>query len=89
MVPGCSPSCSQEESAVATSPTSQTSLSPVGPKSFYPRQGATSKYLIGWRKPGGTINSVDFGKTRKRHQSDGLLGGQPQLRAQLRAQSPQ
>ncbi|XP_055720777.1 signal-induced proliferation-associated 1-like protein 1 isoform X2 [Salvelinus fontinalis] len=89
MGPGCSPSSSQEESALATSPTSQTSLSPGGPKSFYPRQGATSKYLIGWRKPGGTINSVDFGKTRKRHQSDGLLGGQPQLRAQLRAQSPQ
>uniref|UniRef100_A0A3P8XK87 Signal induced proliferation associated 1 like 1 n=1 Tax=Esox lucius TaxID=8010 RepID=A0A3P8XK87_ESOLU len=89
MGPGCSPSSSQEESALATSPTSQTSLSPGGPKSFYPRQGATSKYLIGWRKPGGTINSVDFGSTRKRHQSDGLLGGQPQLRAQLRAQSPQ
>ncbi|CDQ68078.1 unnamed protein product [Oncorhynchus mykiss] len=89
MGPGCSPSSSQEESALATSPTSQASLSPGGPKSFYPRQGATSKYLIGWRKPGGTINSVDFGKTRKRHQSDGLLGGQPQLRAQLRAQSPQ
>uniref|UniRef100_A0A673YFQ0 Signal induced proliferation associated 1 like 1 n=1 Tax=Salmo trutta TaxID=8032 RepID=A0A673YFQ0_SALTR len=89
MGPGCSPSSSQEESALATSPTTQTSLSPGGPKSFYPRQGATSKYLIGWRKPGGTINSVDFGKTRKRHQSDGLLGGQPQLRAQLRAQSPQ
>ncbi|XP_014066410.2 signal-induced proliferation-associated 1-like protein 1 isoform X1 [Salmo salar] len=89
MGPGCSPSSSQEESDLATSPTTQTSLSPGGPKSFYPRQGATSKYLIGWRKPGGTINSVDFGKTRKRHQSDGLLGGQPQLRAQLRAQSPQ
>ncbi|KAK1894371.1 Signal-induced proliferation-associated 1-like protein 1 [Dissostichus eleginoides] len=52
--------------------------------------GATSKYLIGWRKPGGTVNSVDFGNTRKRHQSDGLLGGQPQLRANLRgSQSPQ
>ncbi|KAJ3613158.1 hypothetical protein NHX12_019410 [Muraenolepis orangiensis] len=57
--------------------------------SFYPRQGATSKYLIGWKKPGGTVNSVDFSNTRKRHQSDGLLGGQPQLRANLRgAQSP-
>ncbi|KAM3871035.1 signal-induced proliferation-associated 1-like protein 1 [Diretmus argenteus] len=79
----------QEEPAAATSPTSQSSLSP-GPKSFYPRQGATSKYLIGWRKPGGTVNSVDFGSTRKRHQSDGLLGGQPQLRANLRgSQSPQ
>ncbi|XP_014033092.2 signal-induced proliferation-associated 1-like protein 1 isoform X1 [Salmo salar] len=89
MGPGCSPSSSQEESALTTSPTSQTSLSPGGPKSFYPRQGATSKFLIGWRKPGGTINSVDFGNIRKRHQSDGLLGGNPQLRAQLRAQSPQ
>ncbi|XP_056151512.1 signal-induced proliferation-associated 1-like protein 1 [Lampris incognitus] len=87
---GCSPSSPQEEpAAAATSPTSQSPLSP-GPKSFYPRQGATSKYLIGWRKPGGTVNSVDFGRTRKRHQSDGLLGGQPQLRANLRgAQSPQ
>uniref|UniRef100_A0A8C7Q959 Signal induced proliferation associated 1 like 1 n=1 Tax=Oncorhynchus mykiss TaxID=8022 RepID=A0A8C7Q959_ONCMY len=89
MGPGCSPSSSQEESALTTSPTSHTSLSPGAPKSFYPRQGATSKFLIGWRKPGGTINSVDFGNIRKRHQSDGLLGGNPQLRAQLRAQSPQ
>ncbi|KAK5857282.1 hypothetical protein PBY51_010537 [Eleginops maclovinus] len=73
-----------EAGAAATSPTSP------GSKSFYPRQGATSKYLIGWRKPGGTVNSVDFGSTRKRHQSDGLLGGQPQLRANLRgSQSPQ
>ncbi|XP_078132924.1 signal-induced proliferation-associated 1-like protein 1 isoform X2 [Sander vitreus] len=73
-----------EAAAAATSPTSP------GTKSFYPRQGATSKYLIGWRKPGGTVNSVDFGSTRKRHQSDGLLGGQPQLRANLRgSQSPQ
>ncbi|CAL8286408.1 unnamed protein product [Lota lota] len=81
--PGSSP---EEPIAVPTSPTN---LSP-GPKSFYPRQGATSKYLIGWKKPGGTVNSVDFGNTRKRHQSDGLLGGQPQLRANLRgAQSPQ
>ncbi|XP_037602353.1 signal-induced proliferation-associated 1-like protein 1 [Sebastes umbrosus] len=73
-----------EAAAAATSPTSP------GSKSFYPRQGATSKYLIGWRKPGGTVNSVDFGSTRKRHQSDGLLGGQPQLRANLRgSQSPQ
>ncbi|KAL0969151.1 hypothetical protein UPYG_G00223180 [Umbra pygmaea] len=89
MGPCCSSISSQEESAMASSPTSQTPLSPGGPKSFYPRQGATSKYLIGWKKPGGTINPVDFGNTRKRHQSDGLLGGQPQLRAQLRAQSPQ
>ncbi|XP_040916648.1 signal-induced proliferation-associated 1-like protein 1 [Toxotes jaculatrix] len=87
---GCSPMPPENESAVAaTSPTSQNSQSP-GTKSFYPRQGATSKYLIGWRKPGGTVNSVDFGSTRKRHQSDGLLGGQPQLRANLRgSQSPQ
>uniref|UniRef100_A0AAQ5YUB0 Signal induced proliferation associated 1 like 1 n=1 Tax=Amphiprion ocellaris TaxID=80972 RepID=A0AAQ5YUB0_AMPOC len=87
---GCRPMSPQNEAgAVATSPTSLNSQSP-GTKSFYPRQGATSKYLIGWRKPGGTVNSVDFGSTRKRHQSDGLLGGQPQLRANLRgSQSPQ
>ncbi|XP_022067592.1 signal-induced proliferation-associated 1-like protein 1 isoform X1 [Acanthochromis polyacanthus] len=87
---GCRPMSPQNEAgAAATSPTSPNSQSP-GTKSFYPRQGATSKYLIGWRKPGGTVNSVDFGSTRKRHQSDGLLGGQPQLRANLRgSQSPQ
>uniref|UniRef100_A0A671WL70 Signal induced proliferation associated 1 like 1 n=1 Tax=Sparus aurata TaxID=8175 RepID=A0A671WL70_SPAAU len=87
---GCSPTSPQDESAAAgTLATSQNCQSP-GSKSFYPRQGATSKYLIGWRKPGGTVNSVDFGSTRKRHQSDGLLGGQPQLRANLRgSQSPQ
>ncbi|XP_034431484.1 signal-induced proliferation-associated 1-like protein 1 [Hippoglossus hippoglossus] len=87
---GCSPESPQDETAEAgTSSTSQNPQSP-GTKSFYPRQGATSKYLIGWRKPGGTVNSVDFGNTRKRHQSDGLLGGQPQLRANLRgSQSPQ
>lgn len=87
---GCGPMSPQDEAApVPTSPTSSNSQSP-GTKSFYPRQGATSKYLIGWRKPGGTVNSVDFGSTRKRHQSDGLLGGQPQLRANLRgSQSPQ
>uniref|UniRef100_A0A7N8YCU0 Signal induced proliferation associated 1 like 1 n=1 Tax=Mastacembelus armatus TaxID=205130 RepID=A0A7N8YCU0_9TELE len=87
---GCGPMSPQEEAtAPVTSPTSQNPQSP-GTKSFYPRQGATSKYLIGWRKPGGTVNSVDFGSTRKRHQSDGLLGGQPQLRANLRgSQSPQ
>ncbi|KAI1897294.1 hypothetical protein AGOR_G00081840 [Albula goreensis] len=62
----------REESA--TSPSSQSSHSP-GPKTFYPRQGATSKYLIGWRKPGSTINSVDFGDTRKRHQGEGSEGG--------------
>lgn len=49
----------QGQDEAATSPTSP------GSKSFYPRQGATSKYLIGWRKPGGTVNSVDFGSTRK------------------------
>ncbi|XP_028835366.1 signal-induced proliferation-associated 1-like protein 1 isoform X2 [Denticeps clupeoides] len=79
----------QDDPGAATSPTCQTSLYP-GPKSFYPRQGATSKYLIGWKKPGGTINPVDFTATRKRHQSDGHLGGQPQLRATMRVtQSPQ
>ncbi|KAL4656447.1 signal-induced proliferation-associated 1-like protein 1 isoform X2 [Arapaima gigas] len=89
---GSSQSSPREELASATSPTSsssQTSLSP-GPKSFYPRQGATSKYLIGWRKPGSTINSVGFGDTRKRHQSEGPDPGQPQLRATVRElQSPQ
>ncbi|XP_036449990.1 signal-induced proliferation-associated 1-like protein 1 isoform X2 [Colossoma macropomum] len=82
-------SSTQEESAPSASSPTHTSLSP-GPKSFYPRQGATSKYLIGWKKPGSTINSVDFGNSRKRHQSDGHLGGQPQLRATMRVtQSPQ
>ncbi|KAM4541358.1 signal-induced proliferation-associated 1-like protein 1 [Fundulus diaphanus] len=87
---GCSASSPQSEAAAADlSPTSQDGQSP-GTKSFYPRQGATSKYLIGWKKPGGTVNSVDFSSTRKRHQSDCLLGGQPQLRANLRgSQSPQ
>ncbi|KAJ8341486.1 hypothetical protein SKAU_G00337770 [Synaphobranchus kaupii] len=88
VVLGSSRSSPREESA-ATSPSSQTSLSP-GPKSFYPRQGATSKYLIGWRKPGSTINSVGFGETRKRHQSDGPEVRQPQLTAIMRdLQSPQ
>nr|XP_036863192.1 signal-induced proliferation-associated 1-like protein 1 [Manis javanica] len=50
---------------------SSLSSSSSGPRTFYPRQGATSKYLIGWRKPEGTINSVGFMDTRKRHQSDG------------------
>ncbi|MEQ2212219.1 hypothetical protein XENOCAPTIV_027636, partial [Xenoophorus captivus] len=58
----------EESSSSATSPSSQSSVSP-GPKSFYPRQGAQSKYLIGWRKPGSTINSVDFGDTRNRRRS--------------------
>ncbi|KAI4882543.1 hypothetical protein NFI96_034475 [Prochilodus magdalenae] len=82
-------SSTQEESTPSCSSPTHPSLSP-GPKSFYPRQGATSKYLIGWKKPGSTINSVDFGNSRKRHQSDGHLGGQPQLRATMRVtQSPQ
>ncbi|XP_061552312.1 signal-induced proliferation-associated 1-like protein 1 isoform X1 [Phycodurus eques] len=81
------PPGNQEEPTTDTSPTSQNS---PGPKTFYPRQGATSKFLIGWKKPGGTVNSIDFGSTRKRHQSDGLLVSQPQLRANLRgSQSPQ
>ncbi|XP_026869838.2 signal-induced proliferation-associated 1-like protein 1 isoform X1 [Electrophorus electricus] len=82
-------SLTQEDSAPSTSSSTRPSSSP-GPKSFYPRQGATSKYLIGWKKPGGTINSVDFGNSRKRHQSDGHVGGHPQLRATMRVtQSPQ
>uniref|UniRef100_W5N3Q3 Signal-induced proliferation-associated 1 like 1 n=1 Tax=Lepisosteus oculatus TaxID=7918 RepID=W5N3Q3_LEPOC len=86
---GSSRSSPREESIPATSPSSQSSLSP-GPKTFYPRQGATSKYLIGWRKPGGTINSVGFGDTRKRHQSDGLEAGMPQMRPSMRdLHSPQ
>ncbi|XP_062862782.1 signal-induced proliferation-associated 1-like protein 1 [Trichomycterus rosablanca] len=88
---GSPPSSIQEEQAASSTTSSPTHppLSP-GPKSFYPRQGATSKYLIGWRKPGSTINPVDFGSSRKRHQSDGHLGGQPQLRAAMKtSQSPQ
>ncbi|MGH0142853.1 UNVERIFIED_CONTAM: hypothetical protein FKN15_014388 [Acipenser sinensis] len=80
---GSSRGSPREDSHSATSPSSQTSLSP-GPKTFYPRQGATSKYLIGWRKPGGTINSVEFGDTRKRHQSDGPEASQAQLRPSIR-----
>ncbi|XP_077076505.1 signal-induced proliferation-associated 1-like protein 1 isoform X2 [Siphateles boraxobius] len=84
----------REESSSATSPSSsssssQSSVSP-GPKSFYPRQGATSKYLIGWRKPGSTINSVDFGDTRKRPQGEGTDTGSSQSRPSLRdLHSPQ
>ncbi|XP_017548064.1 signal-induced proliferation-associated 1-like protein 1 isoform X1 [Pygocentrus nattereri] len=80
----------RDESPSATSPSSsQSSVSP-GPKSFYPRQGATSKYLIGWRKPGSTINSVDFGDTRKRPQGEGPDGGPSQSRPSLRdLHSPQ
>ncbi|KAJ8290429.1 hypothetical protein GJAV_G00012750 [Gymnothorax javanicus] len=89
VVLGSSRNSPREESPSATSPTSQTSLSP-GPKSFYPRQGATSKYLIGWKKPGSTINSVGFGETRKRHQSDGPEVRQPRLTATMRElHSPQ
>uniref|UniRef100_W5LDI6 Signal-induced proliferation-associated 1 like 1 n=1 Tax=Astyanax mexicanus TaxID=7994 RepID=W5LDI6_ASTMX len=80
----------RDESPSATSPSSsQSSVSP-GPKSFYPRQGATSKYLIGWRKPGSTINSVDFGDARKRPQGEGPDSGPPQSRPSLRdLHSPQ
>ncbi|XP_057209015.1 signal-induced proliferation-associated 1-like protein 1 isoform X1 [Triplophysa rosa] len=82
----------REESSSATSPSSSSSQSSVspGPKSFYPRQGATSKYLIGWRKPGSTINSVDFGDTRKRTQGEGPDVGSSQSRPSLRdLHSPQ
>ncbi|XP_048062558.1 signal-induced proliferation-associated 1-like protein 1 isoform X4 [Megalobrama amblycephala] len=82
----------REESSSATSPSSSSSQSSVspGPKSFYPRQGATSKYLIGWRKPGSTINSVDFGDTRKRPQGEGTDAGSSQSRPSLRdLHSPQ
>ncbi|XP_053469686.1 signal-induced proliferation-associated 1-like protein 1 isoform X1 [Ictalurus furcatus] len=81
----------RDESPSTTSPSSssQSSVSP-GPKSFYPRQGATSKYLIGWRKPGSTINSVDFGDTRKRPQGEGVESGPSQTRPSLRdLHSPQ
>ncbi|TTC73832.1 Signal-induced proliferation-associated 1-like protein 1 [Bagarius yarrelli] len=80
---GSPPIFAQEESAPSTFSLTHPSLSP-GAKSFYPRQGATSKYLIGWKKPGSTINSVDFSCCRKRHQNDGYLGAQPQLRATLK-----
>ncbi|XP_062324545.1 signal-induced proliferation-associated 1-like protein 1 isoform X2 [Osmerus eperlanus] len=78
-----------ETSSSATSPSTQSSVSP-GPKTFYPRQGATSKYLIGWRKPGSTINSVDFGDTRKKSPGEGGEGGPSQTRPSLRdMHSPQ
>ncbi|XP_043929790.1 signal-induced proliferation-associated 1-like protein 1 [Protopterus annectens] len=73
-------------------PRSPTSLlfASSGPRSFYPRQGATSKYLIGWKKPEGTFNSVGFMDTRKRHQSDGSDISQTRLRASVRdLRSPQ
>ncbi|XP_008069046.1 signal-induced proliferation-associated 1-like protein 1 isoform X2 [Carlito syrichta] len=63
---------------------SSSSSSSSGPRSFYPRQGATSKYLIGWKKPEGTINSVGFMDTRKRHQSDGNEMAHTRLRASTR-----
>ncbi|XP_023559066.1 signal-induced proliferation-associated 1-like protein 1 isoform X3 [Octodon degus] len=63
---------------------SSSSSSSSGPRTFYPRQGATSKYLIGWKKPEGTINSVGFMDTRKRHQSDGSEMSHTRLRASTR-----
>ncbi|XP_062858449.1 signal-induced proliferation-associated 1-like protein 1 isoform X2 [Trichomycterus rosablanca] len=89
---GSSHNSPRDESPSATSPSSSSSQSSVspGPKSFYPRQGATSKYLIGWRKPGSTINSVDFGDTRKRPQGEGADGVPSQTRPSLRdLHSPQ
>ncbi|XP_027314115.1 signal-induced proliferation-associated 1-like protein 1 isoform X3 [Anas acuta] len=79
----------KEELHPATSPQlapsfSSSSSSSSGPRTFYPRQGATSKYLIGWKKPEGTINSVGFMDTRKRHQSDGNEMAHPRLRASAR-----
>uniref|UniRef100_A0A3B5KU27 Signal-induced proliferation-associated 1 like 1 n=1 Tax=Xiphophorus couchianus TaxID=32473 RepID=A0A3B5KU27_9TELE len=80
----------EESSSSATSPSSQSSVSP-GPKTFYPRQGAQSKYLIGWRKPGSTINSVDFGDTRKKSPGEsGDVAPTPAARPSLRdMHSPQ
>ncbi|KAM9202381.1 signal-induced proliferation-associated 1-like protein 1 isoform 3-T3 [Dugong dugon] len=63
---------------------SSSSSSSSGPRTFYPRQGATSKYLIGWKKPEGTINSVGFMDTRKRHQSDGNEIAHTRLQASTR-----
>ncbi|NXO82453.1 SI1L1 protein, partial [Sitta europaea] len=79
----------KEELHSATSPQlapsfSSSSSSSSGPRTFYPRQGATSKYLIGWKKPEGTINSVGFMDSRKRHQSDGSEMAHPRLRASAR-----
>ncbi|XP_077178771.1 signal-induced proliferation-associated 1-like protein 1 isoform X3 [Paroedura picta] len=79
----------KEELHSATSPQlapsfSSSSSSSCGPRTFYPRQGATSKYLIGWKKPEGTINSVGFMDSRKRHQSDGNEVAHPRLRASAR-----
>ncbi|KAK0134505.1 Signal-induced proliferation-associated 1-like protein 1 [Merluccius polli] len=84
---------SSSSSSSATSPSSQSSSVSPGPKSFYPRQGAQSKYLIGWRKPGSTINSVDFGDTRKKSPGEGVMEGgvpTPAARPSLRdMHSPQ
>ncbi|XP_003214567.2 signal-induced proliferation-associated 1-like protein 1 isoform X1 [Anolis carolinensis] len=79
----------KEELHSATSPQlappfPSSSSSSSGPRTFYPRQGATSKYLIGWKKPEGTINSVGFMDSRKRHQSDGSEMAHPRLRASAR-----
>ncbi|KAJ8794592.1 hypothetical protein J1605_018887 [Eschrichtius robustus] len=78
----------KEELHPATSsqlvPSFSSSSSSSGPRTFYPRQGATSKYLIGWKKPEGTINSVGFMDTRKRHQSDGNEIAHTRLRASTR-----
>ncbi|XP_048340019.1 signal-induced proliferation-associated 1-like protein 1 isoform X2 [Sphaerodactylus townsendi] len=78
----------KEELHSATSPqlapSFSSSSSSCGPRTFYPRQGATSKYLIGWKKPEGTINSVGFMDSRKRHQSDGNEVAHPRLRASAR-----
>uniref|UniRef100_A0A8C7AII5 Signal induced proliferation associated 1 like 1 n=1 Tax=Neovison vison TaxID=452646 RepID=A0A8C7AII5_NEOVI len=71
-------------SQLAPSFPSSSSSSSSGPRTFYPRQGATSKYLIGWKKPEGTINSVGFMDTRKRHQSDGNEMAHTRLRASTR-----
>ncbi|KAM4690722.1 signal-induced proliferation-associated 1-like protein 1 isoform 2-T2 [Rhinophrynus dorsalis] len=79
----------KEESHSATSPQlapsfSSSSSSSSGPRTFYPRQGATSKYLIGWKKPEGTINSVGFMDSRKRHQIDCNEMPATRLRASIR-----
>ncbi|KAG8560877.1 hypothetical protein GDO81_015172 [Engystomops pustulosus] len=79
----------KEESHSSTSPQlapsfSSSSSSPSGPRTFYPRQGATSKYLIGWKKPEGTINSVGFMDSRKRHQIDCVEMPPTRLRASIR-----
>ncbi|KAM4663988.1 signal-induced proliferation-associated 1-like protein 1 isoform 2-T2 [Discoglossus pictus] len=81
----------KEESHSATSPqlapsfsSSSSSSSSSGPRTFYPRQGATSKYLIGWKKPEGTINSVGFMDSRKRHPIDCNEMPPTRLRASIR-----